>query len=328
MLGEQQLRVPAMWTACAMPCPLLASQFQNPSLGNSSLTLKLCSCSGLFGKQGLALGAGGLQKTNGLELHRDALCPGMELCRGCPCRRALPPWGPLARGDHRAPSAIIVAHGAAGRGYLCSSCSTAQGKAGKPVRADGREGGSNGGNEPRIAVSRESWGSDLCWGTSQPPTPTSQPRGPQVPIMGTEGVQSQNSHPLHPFHVASPWRRAELLPAWMECRSHGPSSEQRGNGGKSSPLIPIPALHPSLPNQTKRASPSLPDAAPPPSPGPPHLAQVRPASRGCWRRSRGTGGPAASRREERCARALGTGCHQRRSIPSSPHASSTPDCLR
>lgn len=165
-------------------------------------------------------------------------------------------------------------------------------------------------------------------GTSQPPTPTSQPRVPQVPIMGTEGVLSQNSRPLHPFHVASPWRRAELLPAWMECQSHGPSSEQRQKGGKSSPLIPIPAVHPSLPNQTKRASPSLPDAAPSPSPGPPHLAQVRPASRGCWRRSRGTGGPAASLREEGCARALGTGCHQCRSIPSSPHASSTPDCLR
>lgn len=147
-----------------MPCPLLASQFQNPSLGNSSLTLTLCSRSGSFGKRGLALGAGGLQKTNGLEMHRDALCPGMELCQGCPCGRALPPWGPLTRSDHRAPSAITVAHGAAGREYLCSSCSTARGEAGEPVRADGREGGSDGGNEPGRAVSRESRGSDLCWG--------------------------------------------------------------------------------------------------------------------------------------------------------------------
>lgn len=154
----------------------------------------------------------------------------------------------------------------------------------------------------------------------QPSAPTSQPQGPQVPIIGSEGVLIQNPGPLHPFHVASPWCRAELLPTWMECQSNGPSSEQGENGRRFSPFILIPAAHPSLPNQT--SLPILSGCRTAPSPGPPHLAQVRPASRGCWRRSRGTGGPDASRREEGCARA-----HARHRLSPAPLHPFLPSCL-
>lgn len=167
-------------------------------------------------------------------------------------------------------------------------------------------------------------------GTSQPPTPTSQPRVPQVPIMGTEGVLRQNSRPLHPFHVASPWHRAELhgwsARATDHLQSKGRTEENLLLSSPFQQCIPL--------SQTKPNEPPHPFRMPhrPPAPGP--LTWLRCALRAADAGDAAEGRAAllhpCGRRDarERSAPAVTSAAPSLPPLMPLPHLTASADCLR